>query len=350
PDHNLQDVRAKIFPFKRRKVKAPELVPSISLPTRRKERSLSSLVVSTPRVATQSGLTGRRTKSVARKASALRGLGIDDPIKKEKNTEDYPESSSSAEILSKIAQSKRQSSSNVEPSDYRPSKELDIRVDPSVDKTEMWKPLNCLVEAANRTKSLKFSGQNLVIKSGQTIGPENEVDTHRNHPHKGKLQYDKNNSEPTTPVLTKARRMHGVGRKRAASSRELGTSTQALLDAANVKHERRISPIWFSLISAPEQEEDTRLPQIPACYLRIKDGSLPVSFIQKYLAMKLDLASETEVEITCRGQPVVPTLALHKLVDLWLQTGSSQKAQASIGTSAKDFVMVLAYARKLPSV
>lgn len=111
PDHNLQDVRAKIFPFKRRKVKAPEAVPSVTLPVRRKERSLSSLVVSTPRVSTQTTMTGRRTKAVARKSSALRGssFSIEKPIKKEEDSvEDHPESSSSPETLNKFTQNVRQ--------------------------------------------------------------------------------------------------------------------------------------------------------------------------------------------------------------------------------------------------
>ena len=53
PDHNLQDIRAKFFPLKRRKVEAPEVTPTNSLPVKRKERSLSSLVVSTPKVLIQ---------------------------------------------------------------------------------------------------------------------------------------------------------------------------------------------------------------------------------------------------------------------------------------------------------
>lgn len=92
-DHNLQDIRAKIFPFKRRKVNAPEVAPSITLPIRRKERSLSSLVVNTPRVAAQPGLTGRRTKVTARRASSLRGLGpiIEEPRKEVNSGEDRVE-------------------------------------------------------------------------------------------------------------------------------------------------------------------------------------------------------------------------------------------------------------------
>lgn len=50
------------------------------------------------------------------------------------------------------------------------------------------------------------------------------------------------------------------------------------------------------------------------------------------------------------GQLVVPTLQLSNLVDMWLQTTVSEIAPAIVGSSAKDFVMVLAYARKVPSL
>ena len=54
-----------------------------------------------------------------------------------------------------------------------------------------------------------------------------------------------------------------------------------------------------------------------------------------------------QVEIRCRGEPVIPTLQLYKLIELWLQTVStSEKISATIGSSAEEFVMVLGYARK----
>lgn len=50
----------------------------------------------------------------------------------------------------------------------------------------------------------------------------------------------------------------------------------------------------------------------------------------------------------CRGQPVLPSLQLQHLVDLWFRTGSTaKKVSASVGSSAKDFVMVLSYCRKV---
>ncbi|KAL6502888.1 E3 ubiquitin protein ligase drip2 [Orobanche hederae] len=78
------------------------------------------------------------------------------------------------------------------------------------------------------------------------------------------------------------------------------------------------------------------------------DGSIPVSFIQKYLQRKLDLTSEIEVEVKCMGQKVNPTLTLNNLVDLWLRTTSGERVSAAIGSSAKDFVMVLGYSRRVP--
>ncbi|CAD5167281.1 unnamed protein product [Musa acuminata subsp. malaccensis] len=279
PDHNLQDLRAKIFPFKRRKVEAPENFPLLSLPVRRKERSLSSLVVNTPRLATQTGLTGRQTRAVARRAAILRGQSP--------GTHDS-------------------------------------------DKTELWKPLNCLVEAANSTKSFKSSPQSAVIKSEHINNPDVEttINKTRNkeHLHKSKVQDEKNN----------------INRKR----KDLSTSAHALFDAASAQCDRRICPIWFQLLASFDQEGDPPLPQIPNSYLRIKDGNVPVSFIQKYLVRKLNLDNEAEVAVTCRGEPVSPATSLHNLVEQWLRGGSSQKLQASIGTSAKEFVMVLAYGRR----
>ena len=57
-----------------------------------------------------------------------------------------------------------------------------------------------------------------------------------------------------------------------------------------------------------------------------------------------------QVEITCRGQSIIPTMALHNLIDLWLRSGSSLKVPAFLGTSAKEFVMVLSYRRRVQSL
>lgn len=356
PDHNLQDLRAKVFPIKGRKAKASEVVSAVTLPVRRKERSLSSLVVSTPRVSTHATMTGRRTKGVARKASALRGssFSIEKPIKREEESaDDHPESSGSPETSNKFSQNNRQSSFPAESSQAKPiaNKETENGSEQWDGKMDLWKPLNCLVEVANRTKSLKSNSQGSDNKVELTQDVNNEHQLRRSkmkeNKRKSKVEDDKN----IAPVLSETvqpKKLRRVRRKREAAP-ESRISPQALLDAARGKNERRIGPIWFSLVASEDQGGSAPLPQIPASYLRIKNGNLPVSFIQKYLMMKLDLTSESEVEIKCMGQPVVPTLQLYNLVDLWLQTAaSSERIPATIGSSAKDFVMVLAYARKAP--
>ena len=111
PDHNLQDIRAKIFPFRKEKVNNLE-VPSVLLPVRIKERSLSSLVVNTPRVASQTGLTGRRTKA-SRRAAALSGLSptINESVRKEDDGGVQAKNSNSFETL-KTIKNRRQVNKN----------------------------------------------------------------------------------------------------------------------------------------------------------------------------------------------------------------------------------------------
>ncbi|GAV86265.1 zf-C3HC4 domain-containing protein [Cephalotus follicularis] len=373
PDHNLQDIRAKIFPFKRRKIKAPEVMPSISPPAKRKERSLSSLVVSAPKVPMQSGLTGRRSKASARKAAALRGCGfiVDEHSKKEGSAEDHPMSSSSPDSPKKTTPHKRQDSSMAEPSNkHRANEDAENDVEINEGKADLWTPLNCLVEAANRTKSSKSNsqvpslGKSDIVNSLDELymlepkdGAEspNALDSEvyvpkaktKEHGHNTKVHDDRNGTNSLSGPV-KRRRLRAADRKRAAASEELCAAAQGMLDAGLAKHNRRNSPIWFSLVASEDQKGDASLPQISACYLRIKDGKMPVSLIQKYLVKKLDLANEAEVEILCRGQPVLPTLQLHNLVDLWFRTAStSKKVPASVGGSAKDFVMVLSYCRKV---
>ncbi|KAJ8770273.1 hypothetical protein K2173_012743 [Erythroxylum novogranatense] len=373
PDHNLQDIRAKIFPYKRRKVRTPDIMPSIVLPAKRKERSLSSLVVSTPKVPIQTGLTGRRSKSGSRKFPALRGcdLTVEESSQKDDSAECHPMTSSSAESPNKITQNKRQDYAVAELySQLHPNDDTEDGLELTEGKVDLWTPLNCLVEAANRTKSSKLNSHVLSLsKSDLPDMPDcephlPEVKPREQSPNGDRIglympkikkkehgldikNQDHTNRTNTLPASVKRRRLTAA-RKRAAMSRDQGSSAQVLLDAAEAKNNRRNCPIWFSLVASEDQKGDTSLPQISACYLRIKDAKMPVSFIQKYLVKKLDLSSEAEVEIRCRGRPVLPTQQLHNLVELWFRTTStSKKIPASVGSSAKDFVMVLSYCRKI---
>ncbi|KAL2321011.1 hypothetical protein Fmac_029980 [Flemingia macrophylla] len=355
PDHSLQDVRAKVFPLKGRKMKAPELLSSIPLPARRKERSLSSLVVSTPRVSTQATLTGRRTKPT-RKASGLRStsFSIEKLIKKEEELlESHPESSSSPDTSNKFTQNSGQSMSPCEASQSVPNKGSENCTEQWDAKLDLWKPLNCLVEVASRSKSFKSNvqGSDGKFETIQVNECDSQMQKTKNKEIKRKAKVDdeKNSLYHVSSDTTKPNKLRRMRKKKEHAYGESGISPQAVLDTAGNRR-LRTGPIWFSLVASEHQEGDAPLPQIPASYLRIRDGSAPVSFIQKYLMKKLDLTSETEVEIKCMGQPVLPSLQLYNLVELWLDmtVSMSQRIPATIGSSAKDFVMVLAYARKVP--
>ncbi|KAL1539695.1 RING-type E3 ubiquitin transferase [Salvia divinorum] len=349
-DHNLQDVRAKIFPYKRMKVRAPEVVSPVTSPVKRKERSLSSLVVSTPRVLTQSGMTGRRSKSITRKASRGSSFTIEKPIKKEDNTmDDHHESSSSPETLNRSTQNMRKSSIASVPSDHpspdkgreNGSETLEVKVD--------WKPLNCLVEAANRSKSSKLSMQGVVSKSEAPNSHDNEGPNNsrsKENRQKSKLQDVKNFNNHTPPDSERPKKLRKIRPKKTQDFGVSRAPPQVVLDAAGAKFGCKNHPIWFSLVADGQEGDALPLPQIAASYFRIKEGGMLVSSIRKYLKLKLDLTSEDEVEIKCMGQAVIPTLTLKNVVDLWLQTTTTGKVSAEVGSSAKDLVMVLGYARR----
>uniref|UniRef100_M4DGA3 Uncharacterized protein n=1 Tax=Brassica campestris TaxID=3711 RepID=M4DGA3_BRACM len=127
PDHNLQDLRAKIFPLKGRKVKAPE-------PARKKERSMSYLVdVTETKASDQAGR--RRTKTVTSKELLRDSASLAEKEEESLLKGHLLESTSSP---NKFTQNKKDSDEPWDPESY-------------------WKPLNFLVEVANRTQTLKSS-------------------------------------------------------------------------------------------------------------------------------------------------------------------------------------------------
>ncbi|XP_047310804.1 E3 ubiquitin protein ligase DRIP2-like isoform X2 [Impatiens glandulifera] len=344
PDHSLQDIRAKIFPYKRRQSKTPQVVlpSSVSPPVKRKERSLSSLVVTTPKVPMHIVFTGRTAKPALRK---MNFRGPSSSIKESAPSEDF---------LDKLQNT---SPGNPSPQEETLNKEVAKDVQTWERNVDLWKPLNCLVEAANRTKPSKLCHQDSPFSGKLELPDVPDYDNVRlsktrikEQPQKSKSQLDNKINNELNPVHgrpVKRKRLHD--RNNASGGLLSSSSGQSMISIKGAKENRPNCPIWFSLVASRDQREIDALPQIPAGYLRVKDGNLPVSFIQKYLMKKLDLTSEAEVEITCQGNRVLPTLQLQNVLDLWLQTPSatSRKVSASVGSSAKEFVMVLSYSRKL---
>lgn len=104
--------------------------------------------------------------------------------------------------------------------------------------------------------------------------------------------------------------------------------------------------VWFVFQAAPHQGREPFLPQIPRSYLRIKDGRVTVRLLIKYLANKLGLEDESEVEITCRGRPLLPFMTLQHVRDsIWCQRDAVSTSVAP-DTSTANHIMVLQYGRR----
>ncbi|XBI78712.1 hypothetical protein VPH35_088351 [Triticum aestivum] len=330
-DHNKQDVRSKNFPLKRNKIDAKG--SPVTLPIKRKERSISSLVVDTPRITT--GLTGRRTRAVTRKAAAaLRGLGpILDPVERDNGSANkHPDNLSLLDSLSKVPQTRRKASSIAETSSHNSNKDK-AGDDKDLDKADLWKPLNCLVEAASKTKSFRSSPS---VKGDQPNGsPSSEhASKEKSVENLRKTRFQDDKKDAPQPVMLKKK---GTGRTKNATS--VAAASQ------KAQNSRALNPVWFSLIASFEQKGLPPLPQIPAHYLRIKDGSIAASSIQRYIMQKLSLGSESEVELSCCGQSINPIQPVHNLMDRWLRVGPSRHLQTSVGSSGGEYVMVITYGR-----
>ncbi|CAK8540917.1 unnamed protein product [Lathyrus sativus] len=107
------------------------------------------------------------------------------------------------------------------------------------------------------------------------------------------------------------------------------------------------SGIWFMLQASQNQVKQPFLPQIPKNYLRIKDGRMTVRLLMKYLVNKLKLESESEIEITCKGQQLLPFLTLQHVRDnIWTPRDTTTTTTPLLSdSSTTDHVMVLHYSR-----
>ncbi|XP_034682696.1 protein LAX PANICLE 2 [Vitis riparia] len=122
-----------------------------------------------------------------------------------------------------------------------------------------------------------------------------------------------------------------------------GPSSDFRIINANASH-RPHSGVWFLLQASQNQAKEPFLPQIPKSYLRIKDGRMTVRLLMKYVANKLRLDSESEIEITCRGQQLLPFFTLQHVRDnIWSPRDALTFLQPDSSTS--DHVMVLNYGR-----
>nr|CAB3493284.1 unnamed protein product [Digitaria exilis] len=410
PDHNLQDIRNKLFPIKKKKVDSPKV--STTLPAKRKQRSLSSLVVDTPSIVMRNGLTGKRTKT-KRRATASRVTSPNNngtmkvPAKsagRDQKTEKTAEPQSmkvattayknesrdqkkiektSAEQSTKAATTayknesrdqkkiektsaqqstkaatianKKQRNTDAEVSS-KPSYE-DRKNAKTADKEELQKPSNRPVHTSSKTKAprttpkfhatievkIKKKEGKVPIRKEETENdvnmPGTRVGEHPNEPNH-KEENNGGSSEPAQHPRSVPDVDHPAGPDQTTAK---GNSNQGFSGPASTLRDPIATPIWFSLVSSPNLKGGPELPALSKSFLRIKDGGSQISSVQRYIAKKLDLVDENEVEIICRGEPISPSGTLQGLVELWRRREPEERVQASLGAPAKEFVMALGY-------
>lgn len=150
-----------------------------------------------------------------------------------------------------------QNSSSAEPSSHpTPDKETENGSQQWEGKVDLWKPLNCLVEAANRSKSSRFTSDGSTAKSEGRHSHDREGHVRKTkvkeHGQKSKIK-DDNNSDPAPPEFDKPKKSRRIRQKKASFYGEFDISPQTFLDATTARCEKRIYPIWFSLVASEDQ-------------------------------------------------------------------------------------------------
>ncbi|XP_066368586.1 E3 ubiquitin protein ligase DRIP2-like isoform X2 [Miscanthus floridulus] len=321
PDHNLQDIRNKVFPIKKIIVDAPKAVTT--LPAKRKQRSLSSLVVDTPSLVKRTGLTGKGTKAKRRAAASRATSPVNNgtmklPTKSENR--DHKTEKSSASQSTKVAttanktenqdQKKtrktlaKQSTRAATPANKK-QRNTDVEVSSkassenrkngkTTDKDELRKSskvprLTPKIHAVNEEQikekeselpTRKGEADNKVPRSTPKIHAVNEEQIKEKE---SELPTRKGEADNKVVIPGTSVREHSnnsnLKEKNDGSSPKSSPlkdkttteddSYQGSLGSASDLHDPITAPVWFSLISLPNQKEDPQLPQLSKTYMRI---------------------------------------------------------------------------------
>ena len=113
--------------------------------------------------------------------------------------------------------------------------------DKDLDKADLWKPLNCLVEAASKTKSFRSSPS---VKGDQPNGSPSSEHASKEKPVENlrKTRFQDDKKDAPQPVMLKKK---GTGRAKNATS--VAAASQ------KAQNSRALNPVWFSLIASFEQ-------------------------------------------------------------------------------------------------
>lgn len=122
------------------------------------------------------------------------------------------------------------------------------------EKTDLWKPLNNMVEAASKMKPNKVNSQGNNIIKYAAPNNDNELNLHKTVKEcdNGSNVPSKENGSMLEPSNSARPRRLVVRKKREAVSERLNIPPQAVVDSRN-KYDGRFSPIWFSLVASEGQ-------------------------------------------------------------------------------------------------
>ncbi|KAL8136329.1 hypothetical protein V2J09_002330 [Rumex salicifolius] len=187
-------------------------------------------------------------------------------------------------------------------------------------KGELWEPLKYLSEVARGSDTAKPSSSRGISESCSAGDDEEEDD-------------DDDAIE-------------------AESEKNVDSDQQVVVDVLRL--DRANMPVWFSLVASEDEGEAARLPQLSSRFLRLKNGEMPVSYIQKYIAKKFHLTKEDEVVIKFQGEILLPSTLLWDVEDKWSTSGSgggrSGLVKTEVGDSSEKYVMPLTYSTKLQPI
>ncbi|KAI3891302.1 hypothetical protein MKX03_004727 [Papaver bracteatum] len=325
PDNNLQELKNKIFPSKKaRDVKSTET------PATQRKATLASLPPKTRR--TKANV---KTTKVSAKNDNLEKI-------KEKNhpgtTAELETSTKTPVVYNKQRIKSVEESSRVgKKSTHKHAKaeKLSVPAKTSNGRDDINGPLLSLPEVCldkeepNKkipTRAKRKSRKSIPFKSPGLVDLNMKLE-----------------SEPETETNPKERSQRNtsdVPELQNSREQRFGASTSKGLEQEPLT---RSYPVWFTL-HACENKRGESYPQIPKPYIKINDGNMPVSSVQKYLVQKLNLIHESEVEVMCCGQPLDPIATLNSITQMWVKNTNGHIRIKSSET--QNFIMVLTYRKK----
>ncbi|CAM6019303.1 unnamed protein product [Sphagnum balticum] len=357
PDHQLNDLKAKLFPSSKQRKRKLGVTgvssPGSSTSTRRKERSLNSLGVKETPALVNPGLANRKTRALA--AGTVYPSSSDGELEEDDQLEpDQGKEQQQGKGMRRGASGARGGG------DARDAKNF-VEVDAALDALAQAANAEALPGGAGSPAAdfpsrvtPGMAGGGTILESGLNMEQKDDKDG-------DKVSMGFMNGSSGTPNGQALHQNAAHLRQNVVGGVERPSNVRGRPITGSSANRIFPNGIWFHLQTADNQAEEDALPPLTSPYVRIKDGKLPVSHVKKYLVQKLGqkVKCEKDLEITCRDQPVVSSLPLESIRDIWFSAQSASDPSPPPGEpnstpcdsgnlghpSPKDFLMVLTYRR-----